>query len=1019
MTPIQLSFTAFGPFPKNEVINFKSLGKNPLFLINGPTGAGKTTILDAMCFALYGKTTGDERGGDQMRCDLAAADTLTEVVFSFHIGNASYRIRRVPDQPRPKARGEGFTQQSSEAQLWQLDEQGEPQKLLVSSKVTQANHAIQQLLGLSVDQFRQVMVLPQGQFRKLLTAGSAEREKIFSQLFQTGIYAKLEEALKRQALELNRELESINDSRQALLRQHDLEHTSALGVALDAADSHRHQMHLANLYAQAAFSSAEKVLTRAEQLAATYAQLDTLITKREALNEQSSLIEQDKIKLNAIERAKSIAAVYQHQVSAQASLAAIRERLAKAKTHTEQATIEYQRAQTRQADIPALQDRVRLTQEQIQKLERYSALVNDFQSAQSLYQESSQQFAEASTQREQKRASLTSSVESLDQWVAYQKQQSQLTEGLSAAQQRVFELTTAVELAQKRDVLEKQRNDCKARLDESRAAGLRFKAEFDECESAATRLERDWHLGQAAILSQSLTPGEPCPVCGSQDHPSPQPSTIEVPTQEQIKEARLQVSLKDQNLTQERSNYRFINKELDKCINDLSECEEKLKDNAVLSLKDIESKLSEAEKQHQVGQQADKERRAAGEQIDKLNQQINALRAELELLEQEVSRFRAAKEVAAANAGKLSADLPEEYRDSSVVEQALVNSRTALANDNKAIEDITNAIQAAYTSLQSQSAVEQAVSEELPVVETQALQARDEFTQALKASSFDNEEAFKEAYQAIDSASSLQERLLHYDNAVTVNNAAIDQLKEQIGSQERPDINRLSDDLNSYQHAKTEANKHWVAADHQVSDLLKTQERLDAIALKAQELDKAYAVVGTLSQVANGQTSSRVSLQRFVLSVLLDDVLLEASHRLLLMSKGRYNLLRKEERSAGNVASGLDLEVEDTYSGRVRAVETLSGGEGFMAALALALGLSEVVQAYAGGIRLDVLFIDEGFGSLDPESLDLAIQTLMDLQQGGRMIGIISHVAELKEQMPLRIDIETSRLGSRIAMADL
>jgi len=174
-----------------------------------------------------------------------------------------------------------------------------------------------------------------------------------------------------------------------------------------------------------------------------------------------------------------------------------------------------------------------------------------------------------------------------------------------------------------------------------------------------------------------------------------------------------------------------------------------------------------------------------------------------------------------------------------------------------------------------------------------------------------------------------------------------------------------------------------------------------------------------LSQVANGQTSSRVSLQRFVLSVLLDDVLLEASHRLLLMSKGRYNLLRKEERSAGNVASGLDLEVEDTYSGRVRAVETLSGGEGFMAALALALGLSEVVQAYAGGIRLDVLFIDEGFGSLDPESLDLAIQTLMDLQQGGRMIGIISHVAELKEQMPLRIDIETSRLGSRIAMADL
>jgi exonuclease SbcC len=155
-----------------------------------------------------------------------------------------------------------------------------------------------------------------------------------------------------------------------------------------------------------------------------------------------------------------------------------------------------------------------------------------------------------------------------------------------------------------------------------------------------------------------------------------------------------------------------------------------------------------------------------------------------------------------------------------------------------------------------------------------------------------------------------------------------------------------------------------------------------------------------------------------VLSVLLDDVLIEASHRLALMSKGRYRLLRKEERAKGNKASGLDLEVEDAYSGRVRAVATLSGGESFMAALSLALGLSDVVQAYAGGIRLDTLFIDEGFGSLDPESLDLAIRTLTDLQKSGRMVGIISHVSELKEQIPARIDIEASELGSKIVWRD-
>jgi exonuclease SbcC len=183
---------------------------------------------------------------------------------------------------------------------------------------------------------------------------------------------------------------------------------------------------------------------------------------------------------------------------------------------------------------------------------------------------------------------------------------------------------------------------------------------------------------------------------------------------------------------------------------------------------------------------------------------------------------------------------------------------------------------------------------------------------------------------------------------------------------------------------------------------------------KNAELEAQYRIYGTLSDVANGQTGNRISLQRFVLSVLLDDVLIQASQRLHIMSNGRYQLVRKEDRARGNRASGLDLEVGDSYTGKNRPVATLSGGESFTAALSLALGLSDVVQSYAGGIKLDTLFIDEGFGSLDPESLDLAIRTLIDLQATGRMIGIISHVSELKEQMALRLDIISSKNGSSI-----
>jgi exonuclease SbcC len=215
---------------------------------------------------------------------------------------------------------------------------------------------------------------------------------------------------------------------------------------------------------------------------------------------------------------------------------------------------------------------------------------------------------------------------------------------------------------------------------------------------------------------------------------------------------------------------------------------------------------------------------------------------------------------------------------------------------------------------------------------------------------------------------------------------------------------------------KAETEAHWQTLDKRLGQLQRAEQELQRIEQQCETLEKYYALIGTLSDVANGQTGDKISLQRFVLSVLLDDVLIEASHRLHLMTKGRYQLLRKEARAKGNRASGLELEVEDAYSGKCRPVATLSGGESFLAALSLALGLSDVVQAYSGGIRLDTLFIDEGFGSLDPDSLDLAIRTLIDLQASGRMVGVISHVAELKEQMPLRLDIMPSRAGSHVTL---
>jgi exonuclease SbcC len=288
--------------------------------------------------------------------------------------------------------------------------------------------------------------------------------------------------------------------------------------------------------------------------------------------------------------------------------------------------------------------------------------------------------------------------------------------------------------------------------------------------------------------------------------------------------------------------------------------------------------------------------------------------------------------------------------------------------------------------------------------------------EALSASSFENQDAYLSAKLAEAAIAELESSIRQYEDKGASLKTQLESINGELKDKQQPELEPLEQALTAKQQQVEQALQSYTQLRSRMDSLNQVQQKLSALYAKNEELEKAYQVFGTLSDIANGRTGAKVSLHRFVLGVLLDDVLIQASQRLQLMSKGRYLLKRKEERAKGNTGSGLDLMVEDGYTGKWRDVATLSGGESFMAALSLALGLSDVVQSYSGGIRLDTLFIDEGFGSLDPESLDLAIQTLIDLQQGGRTIGIISHVSELKEQISLRLDVEAARTGSSIKL---
>ena len=965
MRPLTLTMIAFGPFPGTETIRFLDLGENPLFLINGPTGSGKTTILDAICFALYGKTTGDEREGTQMRCDLAAA-VLTEVCLEFELAGRRFRIRRLPEQQRPKSRGDGTTTQAPEAQLVELLPNG-GERLIVASKVSEATREIEELTGLSVDQFRQVMVLPQGKFRQLLMADSSEREKIFSQLFQTRIYKRLEESLKVRAADIRRKRDELNNIRKGILEGAEVDSAEELERELTEREPEIERAKQLKEEKERQFATADQVLLQARPLQQAFIRLETLTADLDQLQRRQEQVDLDRQRLHRAERAVKLHPIFADRLRCEGELVQARKsadqtatRLRTAEVNLAETTRKLTSAQSLQTDLDA-------AKQQAAQLDGYRARAEKLAAARQAWQQ-----AVVETER----------AELLLQFKVLSDRHS-----------------LRLELARLNESIRKQQDLLQTHTEQ----GVKLRQRYEESERKAKKLELAWHQGQAAILAAELKQGEPCPVCGSREHPTPAESTTPLPTQQQVEQTRQQVREANEALNRAREQFAEEQSRLRELQQQQEHCRGELGSEAERSLADIETEMVTL--------------RAKGERWNLVLPNLQQVRTtDRELLRKKLEDKKSAAAAAQAQAETAEQELPEQYRQSGALARATEQVTSRIAELDQTIRQIATNHQLALGEATAAKEAMQAAKQQEQKADTALQQAGAACLSSLATSPFADEQEYLAALLAEAELNALKDRIAGHDAAGQRLAGALQQLREQLQDKERPDLERIETRRNDAEGGKNRATEDWRQLDKRMSLLLATKKKLEKAAAEQAELDRRYAVIGTLSDVANGQTGNKISLQRFVLSVLLDDVLIEASHRLSLMSKGRYQLLRKEDRAKGNKASGLELEVEDAYTGKVRPVATLSGGESFMAALALALGLSDVVQAYAGGIRLDTLFIDEGFGSLDAESLDLAIRTLVDLQATGRMIGIISHVAELKEQMPLRLDVIADRSGSRVQL---
>lgn len=1012
MKPLQLEMQAFGPFARRQVIDFRQLGGKTFFLIHGPTGSGKTSILDGICFALFGDSSGGERDGRQMRSHHADADTLTEVCFDFALGEQRYRVRRVPEQTRKARRGGRETLQIQTAELWKIEDTGSGEQATpLASRWTTVTAEVSKLLGFESRQFRQVIMLPQGKFFEFLKSSSQEREKILQALFGTELYKRIEEALKRSADQVERDAARVRTQRQTLLDQAKADSEAALEARRLQQDDDLTTKRAAERSAADSAQAAEKTLVEARRVADRFDELDKATAALAALRNEQATLGTRKAQLA---NARQAASLRPFELAAVEAGKQLDEEEARGKKFSE----EFSAAQTAQQSAVAAHEREKLRSPESEKLTariaELDALVGKVAALSAARAEHSQALAEsgrtaaALQAAQQASKNAAEALQNLNVDIQNHRLQAAGLVAVRASQTRLkSQLESASSLA--------------ARIQELADAAPKIEALKLSVASAAVtvvdaRNKRDaireaWIAGQAARIAHGLVDGQACPVCGAHEHPAPAHAAADPVSDDKLNAA-------EDALTRVEKRHRDAERALADALTAHGILEARIAEIRA-SLGDAGASAEELKGQLDAASASLAKAEASEKSLQALESSLSAAQDKAKVAD---DAAKAAETLAQQAGGKLQelvgqlrereAGVPTALADTKALEIAragAVNARDAI---RQALDTVTAAATAATTMLAETRARVEASNQARARFAVLQQEKSGEFEQRLRALAFADAAAYRAAKLADTAMAALESDIGKFETSLSA--AADRQSRADTDTRDltRPDLTARAADHETAKTAHLSASngvRDAVAALQATTGFV---DSLKKLADEFQSLEARHAVLRQVADVAGGSNPHRMSFQRYVLATLLEEVLVATTLRLGVMSRGRYEMRRKTESTDLRAAGGLDLEVFDQYTGTTRAVSTLSGGESFLASLALALGLSDVVQSYAGGIRLDAIFVDEGFGTLDPEALDFAIRTLKDLQQAGRMVGIISHVAELKEWIDARLELKASQTGS-------
>lgn len=1016
----RLEIQAFGAYAGTETIDFATVRDKPLLLIHGPTGSGKTTVLDAMCFALFGETSGAERTGAQMRCDLAQDDVLTRVVFEFSLGARRLRVVREPEQQRPARRGGGTTRHSHAAWLWDLTGAGDGEGVLLEQKAGDVSRRVGELLGFSEDQFRQVVVLPQGRFRELLTAKSDDKEKILKALFNTALYERISAELKRRRQEVAAACEAQQNQAAGMLAAVGVgtaeeleEHIQALAARVDALQQAEPPARQAAEGARARLDAAREAARRLAAAEEARRALDALRVRDDAVAELRARRDLAAQAAPLVELADGAAARRREAAEAERGLEVA---AATELQRTEAARAAEAELEARRAEAPARE----AAQREEQRLDALVDAVRALATARAEAAAAARDEASAARARdaaaregEQQAAAVGAAAAEREQLARVGAQQGELELQLQRAQR--------TEAKAQALVVERRRyGDLSRRVAEAAKKAAEQARELAAARAAAGQVEGLWREGQAGALARSLVPGVPCPVCGALEHPTPARPAHDLPTEGDLDAARSRVDALDRARAAADAAHAELTAEQRVCEERGRGLREELAQELAVPFDQV-AQLPPETLRERAAQAA-----RARDEAARANVRLAKLLAEQPALEQAAAAAAARALDAAEGATRATAALaatralvqereglvPEALRDAGALEQA----RTAATKRRRALEQAHEAAVArareAAATLAGARAAHEAAGATVGRAGAAADDAEATLAERRRGQGLTDDATFAAARADAGRVGALDAEIRQHETAVASAAGALSEARARAEGQEPGDITALEAAQGAAQRELEGVQADRAAGAQDLAHKRKVHGNHARAAAEAVRTREALAQLSAVASVALGDNPRRTSFQRFVLAALLDDVLRLASERLHHMSQGRYRLLRSDDVVDRRSAAGLDLVVTDSYSGASRPVGTLSGGESFMAALALSLGLSDVVQAYAGGIHLDTLFIDEGFGTLDPESLDRALDVLTALNQGGRLIGIISHVQELRTRIDTRLEVVPTDRGS-------